>query len=29
VLTDGERECGDTMMICVSRATSERLVLDL
>ena len=29
VLTDGERECGDTMMICVSRARSERLVLDL
>ncbi|MFC0678735.1 2Fe-2S iron-sulfur cluster-binding protein [Lysobacter korlensis] len=29
VLTEGERESGDTMMICVSRARSERLVLDL
>jgi ferredoxin-NADP reductase/nitrite reductase/ring-hydroxylating ferredoxin subunit len=29
VLTEGERECGESMMICVSRARSERLVLDL
>ena len=29
VLTDGERECGESMMICVSRARSDRLVLDL
>ncbi|WP_306454249.1 PDR/VanB family oxidoreductase [Rhodococcus sp. ACS1] len=29
VLTDDERERGDTMMICVSRCTSDRLVLDL
>lgn len=29
VLTDEERESGDTMMICVSRAKSELLVLDL
>lgn len=29
VLTDEEREEGDCMMICVSRATSPRLVLDL
>jgi ferredoxin-NADP reductase/nitrite reductase/ring-hydroxylating ferredoxin subunit len=29
VLGDVERAAGDTMMICVSRAESERLVLDL
>ncbi|WP_346348888.1 SRPBCC family protein [Rhodococcus sp. T2V] len=29
VLTDEERERGDTMMICVSRCASDRLVLDL
>ncbi len=29
VLGDEERAAGDTMMICVSRAESERLVLDL
>ncbi|MFF4598877.1 PDR/VanB family oxidoreductase [Amycolatopsis sp. NPDC001319] len=29
VLTDAEREAGDTMFICVSRCTSPRLVLDL
>jgi ferredoxin len=29
VLTDDEREAGDTMMICVSRSCSPRLVLDL
>ena len=29
VLTEGERECGESMMICVSRARSGRLVLDL
>lgn len=29
VLTDGERASGETMMICVSRAKSVRLVLDL
>lgn len=29
VLSDEERASGDTMMICVSRAVSERLVLDL
>lgn len=29
MLTDEEREAGETMMICVSRARSERLVLDL
>jgi len=29
VLTQAERAAGDTMMICVSRAESERLVLDL
>jgi ferredoxin-NADP reductase/nitrite reductase/ring-hydroxylating ferredoxin subunit len=29
VLTDGERESGESMMICVSRARSGRLVLDL
>jgi len=28
VLTEAEREAGKTMMICVSRALSERLVLD-
>lgn len=29
LLTDQEREAGDTMMICVSRARCPRLVLDL
>lgn len=29
VLTDEEQEAGDTMMICVSRSCSPRLVLDL
>jgi ferredoxin-NADP reductase len=29
VLTDEERDAGETMMICVSRARCERLVLDL
>ena len=29
VLSEGERECGASMMICVSRARSGRLVLDL
>ncbi|MEV5173920.1 PDR/VanB family oxidoreductase [Streptomyces flaveolus] len=29
VLTDEERESGETMMICVSRSRGERLVLDL
>lgn len=29
VLTDEEQAVGDTMMICVSRACGERLVLDL
>jgi ferredoxin-NADP reductase len=29
VLTDAEKEAGEFMMICVSRACSERLVLDL
>ncbi|MGQ4615631.1 2Fe-2S iron-sulfur cluster-binding protein [Nocardia sp. R7R-8] len=29
VLTDAERESGKTMMICVSRARSRRLILDL
>lgn len=29
VLSSAERAAGDTMMICVSRAKSERLVLDL
>ncbi|MEO8850688.1 MAG: PDR/VanB family oxidoreductase [Allobranchiibius sp.] len=29
VLDEEERESGETMMICVSRCTSERLVLDL
>ncbi|QRP47352.1 PDR/VanB family oxidoreductase [Amycolatopsis sp. FDAARGOS 1241] len=29
VLTDAERQAGDTMFICVSRCTSPRLVLDL
>ncbi|MBB3036915.1 PDR/VanB family oxidoreductase [Hoyosella altamirensis] len=29
VLSDAERESGDTIMICVSRSRSERLVLDL
>lgn len=29
VLTDEERKAGDTMMICVSRSCSRRLVLDL
>lgn len=29
VLGDAERESGETMMICVSRARSDRLVLDL
>lgn len=29
LLTDEERAANDTMMICVSRATGERLVLDL
>lgn len=29
VLSDAEREAGETIMICVSRARSERLVLDL
>jgi len=29
VLTETERAAGNTMMICCSRATSERLVLDL
>ncbi|MGY4101498.1 PDR/VanB family oxidoreductase [Nocardia sp. R16R-3T] len=29
VLTDAERESGETMMICVSRAKSLRLILDL
>jgi ferredoxin-NADP reductase/nitrite reductase/ring-hydroxylating ferredoxin subunit len=29
VLTEGEREVAGTMMICVGRARSERLVLDL
>lgn len=29
VLTDTERQAGDTMMICVSRAKSARLVLDV
>ncbi len=29
LLTDDEREAGDTMMICVSRACSARLILDL
>ena len=29
VLTDEEREAGETMMICVSRCRGKRLVLDL
>lgn len=29
VLTDEEQEAGDTMMICVSRSCSPRLILDL
>ena len=29
VLTDDERQGGDCMMICVSRARGDRLVLDL
>jgi ferredoxin-NADP reductase len=29
VLTDEERDCGETMMICVSRCRGKRLVLDL
>lgn len=29
ILTDEEREAGDTMLICVSRSCSPRLVLDL
>jgi ferredoxin len=29
LLTEEEREAGDTMMICVSRARGDRLVLDL
>lgn len=29
VLTDEERRCGETMMICVSRAATPSLVLDL
>ncbi|GHH43144.1 PDR/VanB family oxidoreductase [Lentzea cavernae] len=29
VLTDEEQECGDVMMVCVSRSRSTRLVLDL
>ena len=29
VLTDEERTAGQTMMLCVSRARSPRLVLDL
>lgn len=29
VLTDAEREAGETMMICVSRCRGKRLVLDL
>jgi ferredoxin len=29
VLSDEEREANDCMMICVSRARGERLVLDL
>jgi hypothetical protein len=29
LLTDEERAAGDVMMICVSRARSDRLVLDL
>jgi ferredoxin len=29
VLTSDERACGETMMICVSRANSAWLVLDL
>lgn len=29
VLTDEEREAGETMLICVSRCRGKRLVLDL
>jgi ferredoxin len=29
VLTETERAAGDTMMICVSRAKGDRLVLDI
>jgi len=29
VLTDEEREAGETMMICVSRCHGKKLVLDL
>jgi ferredoxin len=29
VLTDEEREAGETMLICVSRCLGKRLVLDL
>jgi ferredoxin len=29
LLTADERACGDTMLICVSRARTPRLVLDL
>lgn len=29
VLTDSERECGTTMMICCSRAKTKELILDL
>ncbi|MEO3858190.1 PDR/VanB family oxidoreductase [Acrocarpospora sp. B8E8] len=29
LLTEGEREAGETMMICCSRALSEKLVLDV
>lgn len=29
ILDDGEREAGDCMFVCVSRARSDRLVLDL
>ncbi|GAA4474956.1 PDR/VanB family oxidoreductase [Rhodococcus olei] len=29
ILTDAEKETGDTMLICISRSCSDRLVLDL
>jgi ferredoxin len=29
ILSDAERACSDAMFVCVSRACSDRLVLDL
>jgi tetrachlorobenzoquinone reductase len=29
IMSDAEKQCGDTMMVCVSRARGESIILDI